>query len=107
MKGRHDGSLKRAAELRRKMPPRAVIRGKSGCIISVKTPNPMFSEAIFILRDDIFAGRELSREDILRQARVAAGDYTASVAPPYPTWQIVLFSVLSGLLPGIVIGLII
>ena len=105
MNGRHDGSLKRKP--RRSAVPRALIKGRSGSIITVKAPNPMFSEAIFILSEDIFSKRELSREDILRQATAAAEDYTAAVAPPYPGWRLMAACGASGLVLGLGIGIII
>ena len=76
--------------------PKPVIKGRAGNVIVVRTPNPMFSEAIFILKDDIFATRELSRKEILRQAKAAAKDYTASVRGQYPLWLCCLVSAIMG-----------
>ena len=105
MNGRHDGGLKRKP--RRSAVPRALIKGRPGSIITVKAPNPMFHEAIFILRDDLFSKRELSRDDILRQAAAAAENYTAAVAPAYPSWRLMAMCGASGLILGLGIGLVI
>ncbi len=56
-----------------------------GCMrnmIVVKPPDPRFTEALFILRDDYFQNTALSRGELLRQARSAAGDCARSIAPP-------------------------
>lgn len=60
-------------------------RPVKGCmrgVIVVKPPNPIFREAVFVLRDDYFLEPGLSREELLQQAKDAAGEYVASLAPP-------------------------
>lgn len=62
---------------------REVIRGSAGNVIIVKSPNTeYFKEAIFILCDDLFTRRGVSRAQILREARRAAWEYTAAHTPP-------------------------
>ena len=59
-----------------------VIQGSAGNVIIVKSPNTeYFKEAIFILCDDLFTRRGVSRTQILREARRAAWDYTAARTP--------------------------
>lgn len=59
-----------------------VIEGSAGNVIIVKSPNTeYFKEAIFILCDDLFTRRGVSRTQILREARRAAWDYTAARTP--------------------------
>ena len=58
-----------------------VVRGNMRRVIVVKPPDPMFSEAMFILRDDYFQTPGLSRQELLQQAKNAARDY-AGAAPP-------------------------
>lgn len=105
MSGRHEGRL-RSGTRRSRVLPRAIIRGKAGNIIVVKTPNPLFTEAIFVLRDDIFARRELSREEILRQATAAAENYTLSAAPRYSHRQQMFFCLGLGIALGFGTGFI-
>ncbi|MEA5152065.1 MAG: hypothetical protein VB039_05635 [Oscillospiraceae bacterium] len=53
-------------------------RPVKGCmrgVIVVKPPNPIFREAVFVLRDDYFLEPGLSREELLQQAKDAAGEY--------------------------------
>ena len=60
-----------------------VIEGTAGNVIIVKSPNTeYFKEAIFILCDDLFSRGGTSREQLLREARRAAADYTAARTPP-------------------------
>ena len=59
-----------------------VISGSAGNVIIVKSPNTAyFKEAIFILCDDLFT-RGVNRNQILREARRAAWEYTAAHTPP-------------------------
>ena len=58
-----------------------VVRGNMRRVIVVEPPDPMFSEAMFILRDDYFQTPGLSRQELLQQAKNAARDY-AGAAPP-------------------------
>jgi len=59
-----------------------VIQGSAGNVIIVKSPNTeYFKEAIFILCDDLFTRRGVSKAQILREARRAAWDYTSAHTP--------------------------
>ena len=49
---------------------RPVLRGNMRRAIVIKTPDDMFAEAVFILRDDYDPG--ISRGELLRQAKSAA-----------------------------------
>ena len=60
-----------------------VIQGSAGNVIIVKSPNTeYFKEAIFILCDDLFTRRGVSRQQLLREARRAAQDYVCEHVPP-------------------------
>ena len=61
-----------------------VIRGNMRRIIVVEPPDPMFSEAMFILRDDYFQTPGLSRQELLQQAKNAARDCVGTAAPREP-----------------------
>ena len=61
-----------------------VVRGNMRRVIVVEPPDPMFSEAMFILRDDYFQTPGLSRQELLRQAQNAARDCVGPAAPPEP-----------------------
>lgn len=61
-----------------------VVRGNMRRVIVVQPPDSMFSEAMFILRDDYFQTPGLSRQELLRQARNAAQDCVAAAAPGEP-----------------------
>ena len=50
----------------RTVPPR--LRGKLRRAVVVPTPDPMFSEAVFILRDEKLRDPGVSRDELLRQA---------------------------------------
>ena len=67
-----------------------VIRGNMRRIIVVEPPDPMFSEAMFILRDDYFQTPGLSRQELLQQAQNAARNYVGSAAPPEPRQPVFL-----------------
>ena len=64
---------------RRTLPPR--LRGKLRRAVVVQTPDPMFSEAVFILRDEALREPGVSREELLRQAAHAAESYTEDALP--------------------------
>ena len=64
----------------RTIPPR--LRGKLRRAVVVPTPDPMFSEAVFILRDDALREPGVSRDELLRQAARAAESYTEDSLPP-------------------------
>ena len=60
-----------------------VIEGRTGNVIIVRSPNTeYFKEAIFILCDDLFTRRGVSRQQLLREARRAALDYCDEHTPP-------------------------
>ena len=60
-------------------PPR--LRGKMRRAVVVPTPDEMFSEAVFILRDDALRGPGLNREELLLEASRAAERYTERALP--------------------------
>ena len=64
---------------RRCAPPR--LRGKMRRAIVVPTPDELFSEAVFILREDALRGPGLNREELLREASRAAERYTEHALP--------------------------
>ena len=64
----------------RTVPPR--LRGKLRRAVVVPTPDPMFSEAVFILRDEALREPGVSRDELLRQAARAAERYTEDALPP-------------------------
>ena len=59
---------------------RPVLRGNMRRAIVVRTPDDMFSEAVFILRDDYDPG--VSRGELLRQAKSAAEGHAQRALPP-------------------------
>lgn len=63
----------------RTVPPR--LRGKLRRAVVVPTPDPMFSEAVFILRDDKLRDPGVSRDELLRQATHAAESFTEDALP--------------------------
>ena len=80
-----------------------VIRGSAGNVIIVKSPNTeYFKEAIFILCDDLFTRRGVSSEQILRQARRAAWEYTAHAPPSSITVLTRLLYFLLGAAAGLI-----
>ena len=64
---------------RRTVPPR--LRGKLRRAVVVPTPDPLFSEAVFILRDEALREPGVSREELLRQAACAAENYAGEALP--------------------------
>ena len=59
---------------------RPVLRGNMRRAIVIKTPDDMFAEAVFILRDDYDTG--VSRGELLRQAKSAAEGHAQRALPP-------------------------
>lgn len=59
---------------------RPVLRGNMRRAIVIKTPDDMFAEAVFILRDDYDPG--ISRGELLRQAKSAAEGHAQRALPP-------------------------
>lgn len=53
-----------------------VVKGCSKNVIVVKSPSPMFSEALFILKDEPFYGAQADSKALLKQAHAAARQYT-------------------------------
>lgn len=51
-----------------------VVRGNMRRMIVVRPRDPMFTEALFILRDDYFQTPGMSRRQLLHQAQAAAQD---------------------------------
>jgi len=72
-------TLLRARPAPRRAPPR--LRGKMRRAVVVPTPDEMFSEAVFILRDDALRGPGLNREELLLEAARAAERYTEHALP--------------------------
>ena len=68
-----------ARPARRIAPPR--LRGKMRRAVVVPTPDEMFSEAVFILRDDALRSPGLNREELLLEASRAAERYTEHALP--------------------------
>lgn len=71
---------RRRAE-RRRASEGAVLKGCMRNVIVVHPRSDIFQEAVFILRDDYLRAPGISREELLRQARNAAEDYTLTAAP--------------------------
>ncbi len=63
----------------RTVPPR--LRGKLRRAVVVPTPDPMFSEAVFILRDEALRDPGVSRDELLRQATRAAESCAEDALP--------------------------
>lgn len=59
-------------------------------MIVVREPGAeLFEEAIFIVREDCLRGAGVSTEEVMRQARRAAGEYMSQRALPQRTgWKI-------------------
>lgn len=53
-----------------------VIKGCSKNVVVVKSPAPMFSEALFILKDEAFRDNTADRNALLNQAYEAARGYS-------------------------------
>ena len=58
---------------------REVIKGVSHRIIVVKSPNRLFEEAIFIIRDDVFSDKGADSAAVIKEARRAANSYVKSL----------------------------
>ena len=85
---------------------RTALHGCAHNIIVVKAPNDIFTEAIFILRDDYYSSSPLSSDELLREARAAAG-VCADSAAVRERWKMILIVVLSALLLIETLGMII
>ena len=88
---------------------REVLRGSTEQVIRVRVPVPgIFREAVFFLHEDYLRRGDLSREELLRQARRAAEDYVEPYLPEKRAgrrWSYPLL-LLAGLALGICIGLL-
>lgn len=61
--------------------PQGALRGNMRNVVVVHPPEGIFSEAVFILRDDYFTQSGISRAALMRQAREAAEEYTRTALP--------------------------
>lgn len=64
-----------------KKPESVPVKGNMQNIIVVKPGNKMFSQAVFVLSDEYVRQSRLSSQELLRQAREAAGEYSGLIAP--------------------------
>ena len=60
------------------------LRGKLRRAVVVPSPDAHFTEAVFLLRDDLLRDDGLDREALLREAVRAAERRTADMLPPSP-----------------------
>ena len=65
----------------RRREPAPVLRGNMRRVLVVEPPGQVFAQAVFILRDDYFQTPGLSRQELLRQAKIAAGEYIDTSLP--------------------------
>lgn len=83
-------------------PRQEIIRGTSHSIIVVTPPDPeIFREAMFILQDDYMRSSRAGTEELLRQARDAAEEYTLRFVPPVRSsrpWLLYLLPAFTGAL---------
>ena len=77
-----------------------VLKGSMKNVIVVHPPGGIFSEAVFILRDDYFQTPGISRAALLSQARAAAEEYAAAYAPPGGGARVIALVVLTVLAVG-------
>lgn len=87
MTGRLRGSIGSAytavlSRLRRRERGGCSVKGCMRNVIVVKPDDPIFREAVFILRDDYFSSSKRSRRELIMQAKDAARSYTDTVVPP-------------------------
>ena len=90
----------RRGERRAARAQKEVIEGSAGNVIIVKSPNTeYFKEAIFILCDDLFSRRGISRQQLLGEARRAAEDYCDGIVPASDlrVWVYLIFFLLGAL----------
>lgn len=68
------------------------VKGVARRVVIVRSPaESVFEEAIFIVREDAGRAGGVSREEVLDEARRAAGAYAGAVTPPrrrdaWKTW---------------------
>lgn len=58
--------------------PCGAIKGNMRNVIVLHPKDGVFTEAVFLLRDDYLSSPGISREELLRQARAAAEEYTCA-----------------------------
>lgn len=77
--------------------PTGVVKGCSKNVIVVKSPAPMFSEALFILKDEPFYEPAADSRALLKQAHAAARQYTQPlrIRRRIP-WAVILLSAAFG-----------
>ncbi len=77
------------------MKRQGTVKGVARRVVIVRPPDQrVFEEAIFIVREDYASSGGVSREDVLKEARRAAGEYlreSASPAAPSEAWKRWLF----------------
>ncbi len=94
--------------------PRGAIKGNMRNVIVLHPKDGVFTEAVFLLRDDYLASPGISREELLRQARAAAEEYTRAAMytgrkrPLWRIWRALLlaFLALAALAAGKYMGVI-
>ncbi len=90
---------------------REVIRGSAEQIIRVRVPVPgLFREAVFFLHEDVLRRSDLSREELLRQARRSAEEYLRPMIPEkkaalWPKFLLLLAGMALGFGLGVLIGI--
>lgn len=88
---------------------REVIRGAAEQIIRVRVPVPgLFREAVFFLHEDYLRRSDLSREELLRQAKRSAEEYLRPMIPgKKPKLWLYPCLLLAGLALGFGLGVLI
>lgn len=90
---------------------REVVKGAAEQIIRVRVPVPgLFREAVFFLHEDYLRRGDLSREELLRQAKQAATEYLRPMLPEKKAsrWVIpmlLLIAAAAGFGLGVLIGI--
>ena len=81
------------------------LKGRMQNIIVVKPPNPMFRQAVFFLRDDYFFSSDISRAELLEQAKDAACGYVQKTVPEERTGGSLVFLIIGAvfLLSGLIV----
>lgn len=52
-----------------------MVKGVSRRVIVVRTPDPRFEQAIFLLREDVLGAEGVSAEQVMEEARQVAAGY--------------------------------
>ena len=96
-------------EARQQKEGRRVVKGTSKRIVVVKSPDPkIFEEAIFIVKEDFFGGRE--RRSALKEAQRVADEYIrGAVSGPRSRLRRIpplLWAAIGALLSGLAVALI-